>query len=537
MKSTHARRLGALAAATVAAGLLTVPTAAVADTAPAVLGTEQGGDYVTRACDPTTAPLWSGRTTYGPQLVADVTGTGARFSVRDETTGAQDPVYTGEAQAYGQRASVKVPGLVDGHSYAWHAWALQGTQLSAPSADCHFSVDTTGATVTVSSTDFPESGPATKYAGQFGTFVLAGADPAPTGGTASGVACIRYGFRMLGVGGCDSPDAVKPAADGTATVSAKVMDWGTNSLNVQVIDNAGNVTPSSYTFFAPSNPNPPKTLGDVDGDGSADLLLPDAQGNLQYISANASDTTPHATIRAVASPGHNGWASYRIAHRGWTDYHAPSSDDLFIHQPGSGYLDLYRNFDYGSFSRGMGGASRSTDCVDETGTSVDCPADYASNWSKAEQIVAFGPAAGGFAPALVTVENGNLWLHSGGDFGFGHQQVRKLTTSGNWGGYDLVAPGPDAAGNLALWARDRATGELHAYPIPKRADGTFDYSALADASANVVATGFTTAAYPTLDSAGDGDGDGLPDLWAVTADRHLVRYSGWSAPTDLGALR
>ncbi|MFJ6772385.1 hypothetical protein ACIQOV_15690 [Kitasatospora sp. NPDC091257] len=536
-KHTRSRRLGGLVAATVAAGLLTVPTAAVADTAPTVLGTEQGGDYVTSACDSTTVPFWSGRTMYGPKLVANVTGTSARFSVRDETTGAQDPVYTGEAQAYGQRSSVKVPGLLDGHSYAWHAWALQDTQASAPSADCRFSVDTTSPTVTASSTDFPASGPATKYAGQTGTFVLTGLDPAPAGGTASGVACIRYGWNYLGVGDCNSTNAVRPDADGTAKVDLRVVDWGTNTLIVQAVDRTGNVASASYTFYARSNPNPPKTLGDVDGDGTADIVLPDAQGNLQYIGVNATDTTPNATIRALASPDHNGWASYRVVHRGWTDDHAPSLDDLFLHRPGSGALYLYRNFDYGSFDRSLLGARRSTSCVDATGTDVPCPADYASDWSKADQIVALGPAAGGFDPALVTLENGDLWLHAGGDFAYGWQTARKLTTSGGWAGYDLVAPGPDTAGNLALWARDRATGELHAYPVPKQADGTFDYSALADPSANVVATGFTTAAYPTLGSSGDGDGDGTPDLWAVTPDRHLVTFSGWSAPKDLGALR
>ncbi|WP_316523747.1 hypothetical protein [Kitasatospora brasiliensis] len=534
MKRTHARRLGGAAAATVAAGLLAVPTAAVADTAPAVLGVEQGG----KACGPTTVPFWSGRTMDGPQLVAKVTGTGARFSVLDETTGAQDPVYTREAQSYGQqRVSVNVPGLVDGHRYSWHAWALQGTQLSDPSADCHFAVDTTGPTVALSSTDFPENGPAKKYAGQFGTFVLSGTDPAPPGGEASGTACFRVGFGMPGYSGCDASGAVKPGADGTAKVSLKVPYWGSNTLYFQAIDNAGNVTSGTYSFFAPSNPNPPKTLGDVDGDGVADLLLPDAQGNLQYISADASDTTPHTTIPAGASPDHNGWTSYRIAHRGWSPLHAPSADDLFVHQPGSGNLRLHRNFEFGAINQAMVSVDRSIDCVDETGADAECPADYAEDWSKADQIVALGPAAGGFDPALVTVEDGNLWLHSGGEFVFGQQKVRKLTASGGWGGYDLVAPGPDAAGNLALWARDRATGELHAYPVPKLADGTFDYSALADPSANVVATGLTVDAYPTLDSVGDADGDGLPDLWAVTADRHLLRYHGWSTPTDLGALR
>ncbi|MGW2251770.1 hypothetical protein ACWCXH_16440 [Kitasatospora sp. NPDC001660] len=536
MKHTHARRLGAGAAFAVAAGLLAAPTAAAADTAPAVLGTGQGGDrYHVAACDPAGDPTWIGRSIDGPALNAKVTGTGARFGVWDVTTGAEDPVFTGEAQTYGQpTAGLNVPGLVDGHSYAWHAWALQGTQLSAPSADCHFTIDTTGPTVTVSSPDFPAAGsggkPA-KYAGQSGTFVLKGADPAPAGGEASGIACFRYGFRMLGVGGCDSPDAVTPEDDGTATVSARVLDWGTNNLNVQVIDSAGNVTTATYSFYAPSNPNPPKTLGDVDGDGIADILLPDAQGNLQYISVNAADTTPNAVISADRSPSGQSWAPYQVAHRGWDNVHAPSSDDLFIHKPGDAYLTVYRNFDYGAMTKGFTGSSNRV-CGDPFNPS--CPDGFAADWSKTDQLVALGPVSGGTSPSLLTLEGGNLWLLDGAASDF--DRVTKLTTSGAWNGYDLIAPGPDASGNLALWARDRATGELHAYPIPKKADGTFDFSALADPKADVVATGFTVAAYPTLGSSGDADGDGKPDLWAVTADRHLVMYSGWAEPNDLGAL-
>ena len=98
------------------------------------------------------------------------------------------------------------------------------------------------------------------------------------------------------------------------------------------------------------------------------------------------------------------------------------------------------------------------------------------------------------------------------------------------------APGPDADGNLALWARERATGQLHAYALPKQADGSFDFTAR-DHAAGVVASGFTTGEYPTPGSSGDLTGDGAPDLWAVTAGRHLVTYSGWTAPKDLGALR
>ncbi|MER7843063.1 hypothetical protein ABTZ03_03840 [Kitasatospora sp. NPDC096077] len=532
MTLSRARRLGGVTAAAVAAGLL-APAAAVADTAPAVTGTSQGADYASTACDSTGDPAWIGRTMNGPALSAKVTGEAARFSVWDVTTGAEDPVFTDEARTYGSpSASVSVPKLVDGHSYAWHAWALQGTQTSAPSADCHFTVDATDPTVTVSSTDFPASGTATKYAGQKGTFVLKATDPVPAGGEASGIACFQFAW-MYPATSCSSPGAVEPDADGTAKIDLKALQWGTNNLVVNAIDNAGNVGRTTYSFNAPSNPNPPKTLGDVDGDGVADILLPDAQGNLQYIPVNGSDATPTTVIDARRSPSGQSWAPYQIAHRGWdSQAHAPSSDDLYIHRPGDSGLTLYRNFDYGAMTKGfivMG----NRDCGDPFNPS--CPAGFAADWSKTDQLVAFGPVSKGTSPTLLTLEGGNLWLLDGAA-AWGFDKVTKLTTSGAWNGYDLVAPGPDAAGNLALWARDRATGELHAYPIPKKADGTFDFSALADPKADVVATGFTTAAFPTLGSSGDADGDGKPDLWAVTADRHLVMYSGWTDANDLGPL-
>ncbi|MQS12594.1 hypothetical protein F7Q99_09915 [Streptomyces kaniharaensis] len=553
MRHAYVRRLGGAAAIAVAAGLLAAPPAS-ADGGLRVTGTTASPQprvsvgVRTDACDEDATPGWIGQTGDGPVLNAtvasDTSGAlSARFAVWDRTTGSDTAVFSGVTTAdFAGRARITVPGLVDGHSYTWQVRALQGHHVSAPAPDCHFRLDTTRPSVTVSSPEFPASGKATKYAGQVGSFTFTGADAAPAGGEASKVACYVYSFQMLGVsdGSCTGWNTVPAGPDGTATVQLKALNWGTNILNVQAIDTAGNASWStSYTFYAPSDPNPPSTLGDVDGDGTADILLPDAQGNLQYISVNAPGTTPNWTVPARYAPNQErSWTPLQIAHRGWQQGdHAPSSDDLFIHEPGGGALNLYRNFDYGGLQGSMTTARRSTSCQDSTGAPATCPADYASDWSKVDQLVAFGPVSGGSNPSLITLEGGNLWLHSGGNFSYGWQKVRKLTTAGDWNGYDLVAPGPDAAGNLALWARERATGDLHAYPVPKKADGTYDFTALADPKANVVASGFTVDAYPTLGSSGDADGDGKPDLWAVTADRHLVTYSGWSDRNDLGALR
>ncbi|MGF1427443.1 hypothetical protein [Kitasatospora sp. LaBMicrA B282] len=507
------------------------------------------GGTPTEDCAPDGTPGWVGRSVTPPTLSADVqvpagVTTLPDIAVRDTTTEPSTQVFraTGLAVQNGT-VSAQVPGLQDGHSYVWHAYSVTD-EVHTSTPECHFQVDLTPPTVSVNSTDFPAQGSgrtATKYAGQAGTFTLTGTDPAPAGGAASGVACFQYAITPAQLGiftGCGGANTVVPDATGTASVQLTPKDWGTNTLTVQAIDNAGNVSqPFSYNFYAPSNPNPPTALGDVDNDGVPDIVLPDSAGNLQVISGNGGSTTPRETFPAADAPGGSGsWAGLQVAHRGWMPNGAPA-DTVFVHSKGN----LYRYTNQGSLQLGSQYATlvpRPTTCQDVTGATVSCPAGYASDWSAADQVVALGSTDPGSPddPSLLTVEGGNLWLFDHVNFR-GFTVARQLTTAGNWGGYDLVAPGADAQGNLALWARDRATGELHAFPLPKKADGSFDFSALADPTAHVVATGFTTAAYPTLGSSGDVDGDGVPDLWAVTADRHLDVFSGWTAPYDFGALK
>ncbi|MFB7472074.1 hypothetical protein [Kitasatospora sp. NPDC056184] len=550
MKPAHLRRLGGAVAVALTAGLFAAPAASAHGYGPRVTGTTASpqprnlsagtaGD----ACDRTTAPGWIGLTPGGPTLSATVAsrtaGTlSARFSVKDLTTGTA--AFGATAEASGGTATTVVPGLADGHRYAWNARALQGHRTSAPSPDCHFGVDLAAPRVAVSSTDFPESGSgrtATKYAGETGTFVLTATDPAPAGGEASGTACFRYALNgTIGVSSGCADGTVKPGPDGTATLALRVPQWGTNILSVEAVDNAGNVSQTAtYTFYAPSNPNPPQAPGDVDADGVPDILLPDTAGNLQIISAAAGDTTPTSVVAAQAAPNQTSWTGVQVVHRGWRG-HAPM-DDVLTHEPGSSVLYFHYNDDAGAFSQRPSTVDRPFRCVDAADVPAACPADFADDWSKADQLVALGSLNGKPNSALLTVENGDLWLFPDPGLRSWLPAARKLTTGGSWTGYDLVAPGPDAAGNLALWARERATGALHAYPIPKLADGTFDFAALADPSAGVVATGFTVDAYPALGSSGDGDGDTVPDLWAVTADRHLLTYRGLANPKDLGVLR
>ncbi|GAB2693485.1 hypothetical protein [Kitasatospora kifunensis] len=509
------------------------------------------GGTPTQDCAPDGTPGWIGRSITPPTLSADVqvpagVSTLPDIAVRDTTTEPSTQVLraTGLAVQNGT-VSDQVPGLQDGHSYVWHAYAnADGADTSTP--ECHFRVDLTPPTVSVNSTDFPVLGSGqtpTKFAGQPGTFTFTAADPVPAGGAASGVACLQYALSPAQLGiftGCGGANSVVPDASGKASVQLTPADWGSNTLLVEAVDNAGNVSqPFSYNFYAPSSP-PPAVPGDVDNDGVPDIVVADSAGNLQVINGSSGSSTPRETFPAADAPGGSGsWTGIQIAHRGWLPNTA-TADTVFAHDPKNpGALYAYRN--QGSLQLGGQNStlvSRPTTCQDVTGAVVSCPAGYGLDWSGVTQLVALGSTDPGRPddPSLLTVEGGNLWLFAGVNFR-GFTVARQLTTAGNWNGYDLVAPGADAQGNLALWARDRATGDLHAYPLPKKADGTFDFSALADSTAHVVASGFTTAAYPTLGSSGDLDGDGAPDLWAVTGDGHLDVFSGWSAPYDFGALK
>jgi hypothetical protein len=528
-RTSSARQLASAVAVACAAGLFAAPAASAATTvkvsAPAVLpspGFYSTGVH-TDACDATTAPGWISTTT--PQLTVHATGDRARFTIED-SHGRK--VLGATATPADGAAAVAATGLVDGGTYSW--FARSGGQRTA---DCHFRVDTTAPSLTVASTDFPSSdsgGTAQKYAGQTGTFTVTGSD------ASSGVACYQYVLNgSLGVGGgCDATGTVRAAADGSASFQLRPALWGTNVLQVQAFDNAGNAAqPVVYTFYAPSNPNPPVGVpGDVDADGVPDILVPDAAGNLQIISAAATDTRPTAVVPATSAPViGTTWADWQIAHRGW-DNHVPA-DDLMVHRPGASWVYLYRNTQAGQF-----GSQLPTSLVRPTSCgAVACPDDYADDWSKSTQLVSLGALGAGTRPSVLSVEDGNLWLFTDPGLMLRFRTVQKLSTTGAWAGYDVIAPGAAADGSLALWSREKATGALRSYLVVKNADGTYDFSALADPASGTVVATLPVADYPTLGSSGDGNGDGRPDLYAVNAAGHLLTFDGVTAPKDLGALR
>ncbi|MFD7643264.1 hypothetical protein ACFV4P_21725 [Kitasatospora sp. NPDC059795] len=530
-RTTSARLLAACATTALAAGLFTAPAAQAvpghAVTGPSVRATPAlAGD----GCWATGTPGWV--TTADPVLTAHTTAPSARFKVWDATgtkvfDGAADTAADGTVQ-------VTVTGLADGPGYTWQVWPEYAPGSGAPTETCRFGVDTAAPTgLTVTSTDFPENGGG-KFAGQPGVFTFSATD------AGSGVACFRYALdNVIGVGGCTpGPDVVAAAADGTASVTIKPDEWGTHHLSVQALDHTGRVAQTVYTFLAPWNPNPPKALGDVDNDGVPDILLPDSNGNLLVISGNAGSTTPTTVVPAARAPWGGSWSGLQITHKGWSGGGA-SADTIYVRDasPGNSGL-LYQYVNRGGLPLGTRSPSltyHATDCVDTAMQPVACPAGHSTDFSAVQQLVAFGSVnpASPVGITLLDVEQGDLWLqHDPSRFG----DSGRLTTTGLWNGYDLIAPGPDANGNLVLWSREQATGTLRAHAVPKLADGSFDFSGLANPADGTVIGSFPVADYPTLGSSGDLDGDGQADLYAVTAGRHLITFKGVVNPKDLGPL-
>ncbi|MFJ1702434.1 hypothetical protein [Kitasatospora sp. NPDC088346] len=514
------------AALAAVAGLFTAAPAGAADSAPVrdprtvpAPGFAATGQRT--ACGDGGAPGWI--TTAAPTLAVTASTPEVRFTVRDDGTPEHTEVFDATATTTAGTAQAAVTGLTDGHAYSWRA---KGVHADGPTEACRFRVDTTApAELAVESTDFPSSGDPAKHAGQTGSFTFTAADPT------SGVACYWYTTGpYLGFGqDCTSPNAVPAGPDGRATVPIRVTSWGTNTLTLRAMDHAGNISwPAQYTFYAPSDPNPPSTPGDVDGDGVPDILLPDAKGNLQIISATATGTAPSSVVAANRAPDGQSWGNYQLVHRGW-EQHAPM-DDLIAFRPHYGPY-LYNNADYGSFTGGVRSVDRPADSPWDEPT---IPAGFAPDWAKADQMVSLGALGEDQRPSLLTVEDGDLWLLTDVNM-YSFWSVRKLGAA-TWAGYDLITPGRAADGTLALWSRERATGALRSHPVTRAADGSWDLSALADPAGGTLIGTFPVADYPTLGSSGDGTGDGRPDLYAVTAQRHLLTFDGVTSPKDRGAL-
>ncbi|MEV4294478.1 LamG-like jellyroll fold domain-containing protein [Microbispora rosea] len=187
---------------------------------------------------------------------------------------------------------IKLSGLVSGESYAYKVRAYDGTDASAWSSWCEFTVDTVdpASLPKVTSGDYPADTPDEWKGGVGfeGTFTLGPGDGE------SDVTSFRYAL--------DDPSLATAATQVTApsgqtSVIVKVAprhDW-LNTLYVFPVDKAGNVgrTPTAYSFYVKAG-----------ADSAGQWHLDETSGN----SAADSAANPHP----VTLSGTTGWAGGRV---------------------------------------------------------------------------------------------------------------------------------------------------------------------------------------------------------------------------------
>jgi hypothetical protein len=524
-------------------------------------------------------------------ISANITGENvqAEYQVWDNKNSG-NTIATPDSNWYttsGQTATPIGITLKDGHQYGWSVSARvagvpngsDGGYTSNPSVNCHFNVDLIAPAVpAVTSTDFPPSGsnPGTsKYAGQSGSFTFTTSDPVPGGCTpspclASGVAYFEYSLNTPIPANGASHVTASTDSSGTATSTLSnltVGDWGTNTLYVDAVDNAGNVAQTyQYNFYAPWNPTTKVVPGDVNGDGIPDLLGTTSSGNLVLYPGNKDPG-----VAPVPASGPNlspdlgtDWNTYQITHRG--SFTQQPVDDLFAHKGPNLYAYFNNPLSIGTppefaDTGAISPISRPTTCSDADNPNACSTYNTTTGWSPVTQILAPGDAYSGSAldtglPSLLTVENGQLWLYQGQ--GTSPREANPILLgssagSTNWSGMTLIAPG-QVNGKLTIWARDNATGAIYSYPISIDSNGnnlpTLNLSAPGSPPAATSGTiitpagsSLTASSYPAIASPGPLDNSSYPGLYAEDTTGKLWYYPGQSGtqpisstPTPVGTL-
>ncbi|MGW4896159.1 ricin-type beta-trefoil lectin domain protein [Kitasatospora sp. NPDC004240] len=151
---------------------------------------------------------------------------------------------------------------------------------------------------------------------------------------------------------------------------------------------------------------------------------------------------------------------------------------------------------------------------------------------------------------ILTLENNSLYLFQPNGQVDGLDTATLIpTASGSWADLELINPGAangattipgteDTTNQTTLWARNRTTGDLYAYPLGWKSDGSVDYTALTRPDQGVkLTTGqpVTAADFPRI-GAGDLNNDGAADLWVSDNTRAVAIFTGLSTPQAKGKV-
>ncbi|THA72952.1 VCBS repeat-containing protein [Streptomyces sp. A0958] len=457
-------------------------------------------------------------------------------------SGASAPAGTLVTPNSSGKATLTIPSssLADKTTYKWDVRSEDtagavSTYFPPGDQPCQFTVDGSAPPAPdVTSVDFPEATPdgltwSEKKFGATGVF------------TFSSPGATKFSYTLTGADYTEKAATTTKDESGNSvgvlTLTLAPPGAGPNSMRVYALDAVGNKSKdyTDYVFYVPPR-DTADAPGDLNGDGRADLLTINANGDLRSYPG-----LPDGELYTSLAAGYSTGGKLNPAGH----WYAPATGKaaLITHYadvyPGDGVTDLFARTPDGRFwlYPGDGYGSFDVDKRLEVRLPSDTPDPAA--WV---QLKAVGDITGDRLPEVFVRTGDALWVlrgYTGGAF----QEAVRLSASA-WEVRDIVNVADiDLDGTPDLLWRNTSNGNMYIrHGKPGTATGSVDLNSLRTAADSregkdtSYGTGWTGAKIDTVIGIPDINGDRVPDIWArFTADGSVKVYHPSTTNTNPAA--
>ena len=436
----------------------------------------------------------------------------------------------------GLRALVilREPELINGVTYSWQVRAKDSNgDVSPYTRACHFISDqTTPPLPTVSSATFNST--TNPPAGTLGTFTFSVSGP-----DAGAVVGFNYALNVgnaIGIGG----PFVPIGQDGSATtLPLRSIQPGLNTIAVQTVDHGGNISQPVIYDFSLATP-PPAADKDINGDGIPDLLTVGGTPGLAsglWLATGKPKSSVAAEIGQLNGPatdiGINGDglglpgsppSDFDGAQVITGLFYAEGFQDFLVYDPSG------NDAGGGLVVRGTGDGSALPGIANDAvslfpGTFADANGDnplqlvnaYASLYDTGvpDLLATAGDPANGYYL--------DYYEDQGPGFYFNTFAIHTPTPDGtaDWNQWTLATLSYSGGTGMFLW--NESTGALYLWTGVTYVDNGDGTGSISYTQYQLSSDWNKGQALSTLEAA-DFDGDGVPDLWAVTPSGTATAY-------------